>query len=354
MKRILIPFVALALAATMMLGACSCVPTTPLTFNNHFNGEANTVPSVNYTETLVYNVKHIDSYADNFSKSEQLTDDVIKFEINGTYEMTLTVMDKSDVAKTLTSDIFDTDIGNVVYRLQTELKLQTSYSADYTIYQENEDATPVKEKTFDDVIKTDVYFLESGHSFAPIWSKTDVKSSYLSINDENKASVYALNYSQTIAYDKDEYVITTVNENNELEPEDYGYTFKTLIDNNSLLFALRNINIEVEKTYALPTVHPTYGDDQTLTIKNKEERTDNNVKIILGGQEQTSSITVKEYSFVRSDSSNTGLPQFVVIQKSKTENIPYKAYMLKYVSPLTTYGSFLNMGGLEYTLTEVK
>ena len=352
MKRLFIPFVALALAATEMFSGCSCVPTTPLTFNNHFNGEANSVPTVNYSETLVYSVKNINSYADNFSKSEQLND-IISYEMNGEYTMTLKVMDKSEVSETITSDILSDTSINVVYNLKTQLNLQTSYSADYNIYQEDENATPVKEKAFNDVIKTEVYFLESGHSFAPVWSKTEVNSSYLSVNDENKAMIYTLNYSQTIAYDKDEYVITTYNEGTELDPVDYGYTFKTLIDNNMLLFALRNISIEFEKTSSLPTVHATYGDKQTLTVKIEAEGTANDFTITIDGTEQKGNIPVKEYSFVRSDSSNTGLPQYVVLQKSKTEKIAYKAYMLKYVSPLTTYGSFLNMGGLEYTLIEV-
>jgi hypothetical protein len=354
MKRIFIPLTALALAVTTMLSGCSCVATTPLTFNNNFYGGTNAVPSVNYSETLVYNVEHIDSYSDAFEISPQLTKDIIEFDISGTYTTTFTVLDKSDVTEKFTSDILSSYTGNVVYRIESELNLQSHYKANYGIYKEDENATAEKEKTFEDEIKTDVYFLESGHSFAPIWSNSNTKSSYLSVDGDMQASIYVLEYSQTIAYNKDDYTITTVSEGSDIEPNECDYTFKTVIDNNSLLFALRNIDIEHEKTHSLPTVHATYGDAQTLTITNQEERTINNFKLKVNGAEQTENISVKEYTFIRGSSNNTGLAQHVVIQKSKTTNLPFKAYILEHISPLTTYGNFLGMGGLKYTLSEIK
>ena len=354
MKRIFIPLTALALAFMTMLGGCSCVPTTPLAFNNNFYGETNSTPSVNYSETLVYNVENISSYSDAFEISPQLTKDVIEFDISGTYTTKFSVLDKSDVTAKFASDILSADTGNVIYRIESELNLQSHYKANYGIYKENENATAENEKTFNDVIKTDVYFLESGHAFAPIWSKTNIKSSYLSIDSDMKASIYALEYSQTIAYNKDDYTITTESDGSDIQPNECDYTFKTIIDNNTLLFALRNINIEHEKTFSLTTVHATYGDAQTLTITNEEERTINNFELKTNSGDIKENIPVKEYSFIRSNSSNTGLAQYVVLQKSKTTNLPFKAYVLEYIFPLTTYGSFINMGGLKYTLTEIK
>lgn len=347
MKKKIIPLTAACMALAITLSGCSCTGATPLNFSDDFN--AGNKPSVNYTETLTYKVQNIDSYEDKFSKSTIITDDVLKYDMLGTYTMTLKVLDKTDenVSK-LQSDILtdESNTESLVYYLKTELNLTTNYKAAYEIYLEDEN-TAVKEKSFNENITTETYFLPSGYSFNPIYSETQGKTSFVQISDNAMAAVIFAEYSTKTLYNKDKYIITEKFNSSEPTTKEHGYSFKTVIDNNELLFAIRNVSLEVEKDYSIPVVHPTFGDAQKLTIKNEKEYSK---KIKLNGETQDTSIPIKEYSFMRNVQNATGTPQYVLIQKEKVGEIPNKALIIEYTSPLVCYGSYVCMGGLQYTL----
>lgn len=344
MRKRIIPFVATVLSATIMLSGCSCNPTVPLAFNNAFNGGENA--HYPYSETTEYSVSLIDSYESYFAKNAQITDEVLKYDINGTYKTTLEIIDKSSLPSSITSNVLEEDIGNELYHLTTSLNLTAEYSAPYEIYQES-DGSKVKEKTFNDVIVTESYFLSSGLSFAPIYSTTQGQTSLVSVNAEHKAAVSSMTFLYKTVYDKNEYTVSTKFDDNEEQIDDYGYDFKTLIDNNTLLFAIRNISVELDSSYSLPTLSPVYKSKQTLTVKNIDERSET---VTINGQ-KTENVPVKELCFSRNDKSNTGTPQYVVIQKDKAGNLDSNALLLEYTEPLISYGSFLCLGGLRYTLT---
>ncbi len=345
MKKKLLPITATILALSITLSGCSCTNSSPLDkLTDSFNGD--NAPSVGYTETLTYDVKYIDEYVGKFSKNSLITDDVLVFDMQGGYTITLKVLDKTDDAvKNINSDLIDNaNTGTLVYHLKSELKLNTSYSAPYGIYKESEDVK-VKEKTFEETIVTESFFLPSGYSFNPIYSTTEGRMSFVQISGKSLAEVVFMEYSTEVVYNKKNYTISEKYGDSEETVAKHGYKFRNLVDNNTLLFALRNIDIETDKSYTLPVVHPTYNTPQKLKIKNLGGST----KTIELNGEQTE-IPVKELSFNRDKSNATGSSQYVLIQKDKVGDIPNKAMLVQYTSPLASYGSYICLGGLQYTL----
>ena len=342
MKKKFIPFITAIIAVAVTLGGCSCTGTTPLVFNDGFNG--GTSASYPYKETLTYDVDYIKSYGDNFTKSPQLSDDALNIEISGTYTVTLEVIDRNDSSKlqNIQSDLLadGVDVGSSIYNLKTHLDITSTYSTG----KEGENPSSPEKKEF---ITTDAYFLSSGFSFNPLYSETNGHTSLVVADDEG-LSITFMDYSTKIEYNKGDYVITAKYGNTDQPVKEYGYSYKTAIDNNTLLFALRNISLDVDGQYNLDVVHASYGDPQNLVVKNLAERTEN-----FEINDISESVKVKEYSFVRNVQNSTGTPQYVVIQKEKTENLANRSLLIQYTAPMSCYNSFICLGGLQYTLKTV-
>lgn len=352
MKKKLLPFTATALALLISLSGCSCTGTSPLDkMTDAFND--NNAPTVNYTETLTYKVENVDEYGGKFRKSDVITDNVLKYDMNGEYTMTLKVLDKTDDAvKDIKSDLLleNSNTGTLIYHLKSELKLTTNYKAPYKIYQEDKD-TAVEEKSFEESIVTESFFLPSGYSFNPIYSTTEGKTSFIQINGDSMATVIFMEYSTKTVYNKKNYTISEKYGDAEEQTKKHSYKFRTLIDNNTLLFTLRNIDVDTGSEYSLPVVHPTYNSAQKLNVKNLGGLTKN---VKLNGSDTEIGVPVKEISFYRNKSNATGSEQYVLIQKEKVGEIANKAMLVQYTSPLTCYGSYICLGGLQYTLQSYK
>lgn len=358
MKKKIIPIIAGTMAIAVSLSGCSCSSSSPLAFNNNFNGGQK--PSTTYKETLTYNVEYIDSYGTSFSKSESIPDNLLDIEINGTYQMTLEVIDKNDTQiKNLESQSnivvqSDDKIGTHIYKLSTNLELETVYSSGIDgNSNDQDDGNSLKAK---EQIITTAYFLSSGYSFNPIYSKTQgINTSYVTITSDATVQIAYTDYVTEVKYNVDDY--TVISKYGEPDKEtgktpidikdEYSYSYRTLIDNNMLLFALRNVDIEEETSIQLPTVHPTYGEAQNLAITyvgNREQ------SIKIDDMTEAENIKVKEYSMIRNVQNATGSQQFIVIQKEKSENVENKALLIQYVTPLNLYNSYLCIGGLKYSL----
>ncbi len=354
MKRKIILFLALILVAVIPLGgcSCSCSSATVLEFTSAFNG--GNKPNVNYHEEITYKVEYQTSYGDYFRKSETVTDDVIKYELtSGTYKMTLDVMDKIQIPQDkLTDDMannLETSSISHVYRLKTELNLNVHYSSDRITEEHPQGKAKERyEKDFNDVITTESYFLGEEHAFAPIYSETKSDTSLVSITSDD-VSVAKLDYTYITKYTKGGYEIVKTISNNEPGYENYGYGYKTAIDNNVLLFALRNFSLEVGESKALNVIHPVYGTPQALAIKNLQEL---KMNINLNGNAEE--LSVKEFSFIRSEVNATGFPQYVKIQSGTTQSLKEnKSYLVQYAEPLICWGSFSCMGALIFTISSI-
>lgn len=344
MKRLITTIFSLSLAVIIALLSSGCSTTATLTFNNAFFGTT-TEPSPGYTETLKYSVKNVENYNDFIIKEDSVfKDDFATFDYDGTYESVLTVL--GNLPEGIETNV-SLDANSSIYRLKTSLKLKSTYKVTGEVVEggtQNADGSV----SFDDIVESEVYFLKSGHSFAPIYSIGSQKSTCLVLGE--KASIELFEYSYKISYNTSKYKIER-NYENQTKTKSYSYTFKSLIDNNQLLFAIRCLEIKEDASTNLPVVSPVYGSKQTLTVKNTS---DNTKSVTLNGV--TQNIPVKNLNFCLSAEYNTGTPHYAIIQKnSQTEQtIAQKALLLEYAAPLSSYGSFYSMGALVYTLTDVE
>jgi hypothetical protein len=320
-----------------------------LVFNDNFNGGVEA--SYPYTETLTYDVKYIENYGTVFSKGEEITDDVLKIDIVGTYTVTFTAMAKSQADALIDSDLLDAsiDASSSIYHLHTELNLTSTYTSKYYIYQDNSDEDPVQTVSKPEYIITDTYFLSSSYSFNPLYSKTTGYTSFVKIGTNSLAAVIFSEYTTETKYNKSNYTTTAVYDTTEIISEEHSYSFRTVIDNNMLLFALRNIDLGVEESYILNVVSPSFGSTQSIKVVNEEE---NEAKFKINGNDEET-VKFKKYSFVRNVANATGFPQYALIQKEQTTKLENKSLLLEYVATLNPNNSFLCLGGMQYTLKTV-
>ena len=125
-----------------------------------------------------------------------------------------------------------------------------------------------------------------------------------------------------------------------------------MIDNNYLLFAIRNIDVAEDQSFSLPTVSPSYGVSKTLTVKNNGDK-QISLDMTYNQTAINEEVSVKDCSFYLNTTNDSGTPQYVSVQKSASANLPSKALVIKYAEPLSIYGSFSRLGALVYTIKSV-
>ncbi len=354
MKRFFKTALTVTLATTLLLtasgcdGCDGCNSTPPIAFNNYFIGADANEPSFGYSETLTYTVTDKADYNTILKKATSLKDDIAKYSFNGTYTMTLNVLGSLPNTDSAGNQI-STDIdwsGKNVYHLKSQLLLDATYKVNGEFAQgfvDSKDTNIPDGKTYEDSILSEVYFLAAGQSFAPIWSTTKVKNSILTVGD--KANVNLKEYEVQTAYNNGSYK-TTIKNGEEVSSSNSEYKFKRAIDSNQLLFAIRNLDIGTNASKTISTVSSTYSQPQGLVIANNAENTKT---VNVNGQ--TVEVPVKNLTVKRSDKFNTGIPQYILLQKEAKDDLLNKSLIIEYAAPLTTYGTFLNMGALVYTLS---
>lgn len=358
---------AIALAAMLSLtclAGCGSGKSV-LVYNNAFagGGETGSVskdPPVGYYETLSYKVFSDEkNYA--YKRDSAIGEDVLKYGIEGTYLISLSVDDSlPEEIKSEADNLIESS--GKVYRLSSELKLNAKYS--------------IKNKgeyTHEDVIRSVCYFLPYTESFAPIYAKTESDYTIVS-GGKDSASLAAVKSFSEVKYFADNYDISSRSvqyavptaadeEQKDLEKETlttnrYDYSFKTVADNAQLLFVIRNVKAEKDKTFVLPTVSPAYGTSTDLAIKNLQEF-DEVATLLYNGAKFTGKIKLKELAYYVNSQNNTGSRQLVYIQKSEAKDddnivIYDRALPVRMVSPLSAYGSFTRLGSLVYILHSIE
>ncbi len=325
MKKIVI---SLLLVIALLLTGCSCTPETSLSFTSAWAGGDDKV-TTGYKETCVYSVELIKDFNEdgvNFSKNEEITKDVLDYEYqNGTYTTTLEVLGTSEDIPG-SSDINLDDVKHIIhftakYKVNSKFRYGDTAEGEWT--EENED-----------FIESDVYFCEKGASYTPLYSITKAEYSVVQIGEE--VTTERVEYQTETSYSTSTY---------SMDGKEYEKTFKTYIDNNQLLFALRNINIDVEGTFTLPTVAVQYGSVKNLSVKRMTD-----ISLEIGESNETKNIDTKRLSFRLESTLNAGKEQLVYINSDK-DHYDGKAVLVRYVAPLGETGSFLSLGAMQYTLT---
>jgi len=282
MKKLFSAIVAIFIVSVFStLAACGGV--SAIAFNNSFYGSPLATISSGYTETCEYSASF--KPAQNFSSN---VIDSVNFS-DGEFITTLTVLPEYP------EELPDTDLyDRNAQVLSSVLCYKTSFSvkASYVIAGET--------REFSDTVETEVYFLPSESSFAPLYSKTKSKTGN-PLTNESVSSEYSVLYkssSYTISGDTER----TVN-----------YTPKTVVDNAQLLFVIRNFELSDMGT-AFPVVAKAFNGHLSVafTAKSSEKKTYN---LNLNGESADYSFNV-QYGYFNVNSNETrGYEQSFTIQK---------------------------------------
>ncbi|MEG9430374.1 MAG: hypothetical protein VZQ61_05585 [Christensenellaceae bacterium] len=346
-KRPIAFFIAVLAAFSAILSGCSCSGDSTLSFN-----------SINATaETLSYTVKQVDDYG-SIKKSAEL-DKYFTFEYSvGTYTTTLEETSKSD-EEIKNSDILEIKDAKGDALIANVYKLTTDFEIDLTVTINGQEPYLHKEK-----ITTKTYIASHGASLAPLYAKEDAEYTIISVGSDKAEIAIVKSVSETF-YNKDEYRTVktykdfktdeTVNlDGVEAQETTTKYTFRSAIDNAELLFAIRGLKIEEKASETIQAVSSGYEAPQPIKITNTAlAEKQFTLKNYNGAENVTETIKYSSLSFALDKTNASGTPQYASVQTEEKGNIKNTCLLLEYVKPLITYGTFMSMGALEFTLNSV-
>ena len=349
MKRFFVGLLSLLLALSLLVMGAGCTTTSPLSFNNTFS--SSTEDPTGYKEEATYTVNYLDNYQ-NIIKKDKALDNYASFEFsNGTYQTVLQTITKSALPEYVQSDI-TLDLpenATTIYKYTTKFEIDAKYTIDGTDYEYKKDT-----------IETETYFCSYRLSFAPLYTKTVSGYTTLMLSQatatiSSGASVCQTTYNKTsYTMDKKYYIgrdLTQLSSEFLISEsqDEYEYTYKTIVDNTQLLFILRNIAVQEETNYNLPTVSYQYGQSKYLSCLNTNFSSQS-FNLTYNGKAITSQLPVANYTVSLSNGLNSGMPMYAQVLKEKTGEIN-GLITLSYVQPLICYGDMYCMDVLEYSLT---
>ena len=364
MKKFLVLILSLALCIMFSLSGCSCVGESILEFNS------TQVKDIK-TETLSYGVTFEKNYKE-IKRASNVNPDILPDYNNGVYitqyETNVSFPDE------YTGNL--SPIGNVVNRIIASLTVDV-------VDKKGTDDTS-DDKTYKDQIVSEVYFYDSSLSYAPIFSKTTVKNTYIA-NDETRIQFDHMIYQYTTTYNKDNYVLTK-KYYSESEGEDitgqidfdkldssklisirgngraYEYGFRQVLDNNQLFFATRNIDVSKGNSMILPVVSYMYTNPSKLQFTNSANSIFNVEQSLTYTRpnyskvyaENALTLPVKNIRITLSDTDYIGMPKYLSVQNGSAdeENILNNGLVVEYAEALIT-ANYNCLGALVYKLNNV-
>ncbi len=368
MKRFIFLILSVCLCLMFCLSGCSCAGNAVLEFNS------TQVKSIR-RETLKYSVTLEKNYKD-IKRSSSLNENLLPLYENGEYEAVY----ETGVAlpNGIENNINLSPSESVISVIRTTLNID--------VVDTNRTDDAGDDKTYKDQIISEVYFYDSAWSYAPIYSKTIVKNTYLA-NDETNIEFAHKTYRYETIYKKSSYVMNKTH----YQPDDgeditnkdvseliednfvpmvgnnksYEYGFREVIDNVQLMFVTRNLDISKGGNITIPVVNYMYSKPTLLQIKNSSHSTLNIEKNLFitytnptfRGEypENTLSMPVKNISITLSDTDYIGMPKYVVVQNGSadTEKIKNNGLIAEYAEAVTANASYNCFGALVYRLKDV-
>ena len=319
----------------LVFTGCSCTAEAVLSFDNLWDGK-----TIGYSESLVYSVDLSSDYKESsfaYEKSEALSN--LTVSITGAYTVVNEILSKEDPSvpeKVKENAVYKTIEHAVsVVRCSSALNLSAKYSIGD------------KTETSEDKIVTTAYFYNYDDSFAPIYTEREIDYKYPSVFN-GKVVLTEMKGKDYVEYLSDKYVVRTeYGEGKESETE-YKHTLKTVIDNAALFLAIRNKSLDLDASYAVPVVHPSYGSSQTLAVTRFADL-NKRITFDYNGTETTVDFAVKGMSFGVNSTNSSGIKQLAFVQNGESGGIN-KSLIIEYAEPLVEYSGFNKMGALVYTL----
>ena len=367
MRRFLILILSISLCIMFTLSGCSCAGDFILEFNS------TQVKNIK-EETLTYSVNFKDSYKE-IERSSNVIADILPEYQNGLY-----------VAKYQTNVGFPSDCASNLSQPESVInRIETKLTIDVVDTKNN--------KTYKDQIYTEVYFYDSSLSYAPIYSKTLIKNTYIASN-ETSIELIPMIYEYSVTYNKSNYVMSKKTykpyedknqpENNEDisgqmdlnaldqsklismadDGKSYEYEFRHILDNAQLIFANRSLNLAKNQSTLIPVVSYMYSNPTKLEVLNTADSTFNiesslnyTTPTVNKDYDENLSMPAKNIRISLYNTSYTGLPKYITVQSDSADNgtISNNGLVLEYAEAVlgTYYTTYNCLGALVYTLNNV-
>ncbi len=367
MKRFIIFILTLGMCLMFTLSGCSCQGEAILEFSS---AQIKGIKS----ETLNYSVTLEKDYKD-IKRTSSFNESLLPEYRNGEYQTTYETGVSSPY-----NEINLSPSESVISKLKTTLTIDV-VDTKGTAGDDSDDVT------YKDQIISEVYFYDSAWSYAPIYSKTVVKCTYVA-NDETRIEFAHKIYQYETTYKKNSYKMEKYyyspdeNENiignmnlsdlkatNKLVPmtgnnKSYEYGFREVLDNVQLTFGARNLSIKKESSSTLPIVNYMYTKPMQLELTNLSNSVHNVDKHAFNyktssfektyeiGQLQ---IPVSSIKITLSNTNYMGLPKYVVVQNNSADdqNIKNNALIVEYAEGIVASASYNCLGALVYRLKAV-
>ena len=366
MRRFILLILSVCLCLTITLSGCSCTGDAILEFNS---ANVKTIQS----ERLTYSVSLEQNYKD-IKRSSSFNQNLLPQYNNGLY-----VAEYQTGVSSPVNHINLSQSESVINLITTSLTIN--------VVDTKGTAETSDDVTYKDQILSEVYFYDSSWSYAPIYSKTTVKNTFVA-NDETRIEFSHKIYQYTTTYKKSSFTtvkkyyseadgeditgtmdLNALDENKLITIKGNGaggtteYEFRHVIDNVQLLFAIRNLGVSKGSSSLLPTVTYMYGEPGTLQISNSSHSTFNfETKLNYARPsytniyaEDTLSMPVKNIRIMLTETDYSGLPKYVVVQNDTADHSKIKNnnLIVEYAEAVISNSSYDCLGALVYRLNGV-
>ncbi len=349
MKKIFIALLSFCLIFVLAMSGCSCSPETLLEFNDSLTANIK-------AEKLVYDVSFERAYKD-IQRSKGINESLLPVYENGTFTIEYDGAGKALPDGVQTNVNFD-NISTFKY-IKSVLEIDVTVSG----------------KTFNDKIVSEVYFYPSEWAYAPVYSTTTIKNTYIALDSTRVAYSHNI-YKYTTTYSTDKYVLTkqyydeadddVINSVDIFNMDEaklksisgnsnsHEYSLRRTIDNNQLLFTIRNLNLNKEESKLLLATTFLYDEPRELLMINESETNINLTELNYNGTIKNDLVVpVKNIEFGLTGTNYIGASKYVCIQKSKVDTIENNAIPIEYAEGIVENHSYSTIGALVYKLREV-
>lgn len=324
--------------------ACtSCTPKDPVSY--YLNWVDVPDPQIGYKETCVYDVTYVADYNENgYNYSSQSGIGIDISYQNSTYVVT------TEILQTLPDGITaDSSYSGKFYKITSTLNINVTYSG---------------LGTFNDEVISTVYFCDHNTAFAPIYSAKSYDTTNIKLEDDGTGgSIIRYIYSTQTVYDKGTAYFTvsqpTLPENtatvsypkvSSVNARKVNGTYKDFIDNETLLFASRNL--PTDKTTDLKVASTSYLDIVDLQVYNLATGSVS-LDLMVDGSTKTVQAPCATMALCKEDDTFTGSPIIIDITTGETKDgettvLKNNAYICKMITKLPSY-----TGAVQYLLKSV-
>lgn len=290
-------------------------------------------------------------FSSNWYKNSAVTTDISATKEVLTYDVTFTKGTNKTYSVDYAPGIYTVTLENTVYENQSVYKLSSELkiSGTYTLGSEKSE--------FSDSIVSECYFHDVSRLLYPLYSKKTVKSTSPRENAPTSLTngIKQYDYTVEITYSTENNKATSVytdltGETEEIRAE---YSLKNnlpVLDNESLLFAIRGISFSASSQSKAYVIDPYNHKQETININLSRQNTDAKYSFI---NVDTDDKTTNEYTMnvnavsVSRNAAMTGKALTAVYAAPISSINTYRCVMLQMVKPLA-----FNLGSLNYTLAE--